>query len=105
MPGLPEGHLIYPNLFHLLDVPDDSTGTLSIKHEFRLRTLVAKDRMIRDGRWKLVYQPLGNGHLLRLFDLEVDPDCQRDVASVHPKVTADLWAHLQTFIGKSERPN
>jgi arylsulfatase A-like enzyme len=60
--------------------------------------------MIRRGRWKLVYQPLQAGHLLRLFDLESDPACQHDVSAQHPQVTADLWASLQAFVQASGQP-
>src|SRR5581483_5797944 len=73
MPGLPPQHLRYPDLFELLDVPNPAEGTLTVKNEYRDRVIVAKDRMIRRGRWKLVYQPLENGFQLRLFDLQNDP--------------------------------
>ena len=39
----------------LLDVPDPATGTLALKPEYRERIVLAKDRMVRDGRWKLEY--------------------------------------------------
>jgi len=98
MPGLPVGHLSYPNLLHLLDVPDDSTGTLSIKDEFLLSTLVAKDRMIRRGQWKLVYQPLEEGSLQRLFNLETDPECQVDVYAQHPEIAQALRLALSDWM-------
>ena len=55
--------------------------------------------MIRHGRWKLVYQPLLNGHALRLHDLANDPACQHDVSDVHPEVVAELWPRLRAFVG------
>lgn len=100
IPGQPLGHLSYPELFDLLDVPDDATGTLSLKQEYRERVILAKDRMIRDGRWKLVYQPLENGIRLVLYDLETDPDCTRDLAQDHPEQVATLWAALAQWIEK-----
>ncbi len=54
VPGLPEGHLSYPNLLELLDIPDTAAGSLSLRERYRTAVLVAKDRMVRDGRWKLV---------------------------------------------------
>ena len=101
IPGLPDDHQRYPNLLELMEVPDRSSGTLAIKPEYDAAILAAKDRMIRHGRWKLVYQPLNTGHVLRLFDLENDPACQRDVSAGQPQVTADLWARLQSFVHAS----
>ena len=98
IPGLPEQHLRYPDLFELMEVPDRGSGTLAIKPAYRDAILSAKDRMIRHGRWKLVYQPLEAGHVLRLFDLETDPACQHDVSSQHTDVKTELWSRLQRFI-------
>ena len=99
IPGLPEQHLRYPDLLELMEVPKRESGTLAIKPEYHPTVLKAKDRMIRRGNWKLVYQPLENGHLLRLFNLADDPICQHDVASQHTEITAELWKRLQTFVG------
>jgi arylsulfatase A-like enzyme len=102
IPGLPDAHLRYPDLLELIDVPDRERGTLGIKPEYCENIMAAKDRMIRRGRWKLVYQPLTDGYALRLFDLETDPSCQHDVSAPHPEVTANLWAKLQAFVSTSE---
>ena len=31
--------------------------------------------MVQQGRWKLTYQPMNDGAIVRLFDLTEDPDC------------------------------
>lgn len=98
IPGLPEHHLHYPDLLELMEVPDRSSGTLAIKPQYQDIILRAKDRMIRHGRWKLVYQPLEASHLLRLFDLDADPACQHDVSEQHADVKAELWERLQGFL-------
>ncbi len=103
IPGLPDTHLRYPDLLELMEVPNRSSGTLAIKTKYGEAILAAKDRMIRRGRWKLVYQPLETGHVLRLFDLETDPACRQDVSDRHPQVMADLWARLQAFVQASAR--
>lgn len=100
VPGQPTDHLTYPDLLQLLDVPDDATGTLSIKQEFIQPILRAKDRMVRDGRWKLVYQPLITGKKLSLYDVELDPDCQQDISSTHPEEVTRLWKDLADWIGE-----
>lgn len=98
VPGLPEGHLSYPDLLQLLDVPDDATGTLSIRAQFREVTLEAKDRMVRDGRWKLVYQPLEQGARLALYDVVSDPGCTRDLAAENADVIERLYPELATWM-------
>ena len=98
IPGLPDTHLRYPDLLELMEVPDRSSGTLAIKSEYCETIRAAKDRMIRRGRWKLVYQPLETGFLLRLFDLETDSACKHDVSAQHPEIRDELWGRLQRFV-------
>jgi len=95
---MPEGHLRYPDLLELIEVPDRDSGTLAIKPQYQKTILCAKDRMIRHGRWKLVYQPIESGHLLRLFDLESDPACQHDLSDAQLEVKAELWERLSKFL-------
>ncbi|MBS0510345.1 MAG: sulfatase [Proteobacteria bacterium] len=104
-PGLPEGHLQYPSLLELLDVPDDASGTLALKTEFRELILAAKDRMVRDGDWKLVYQPLTSGKRLTLYNLSSDPGCNCDVSELYPEETARLWAELDAWIKDDTLPS
>ncbi len=99
LPGTPPGHLSYPGILELLDIPDLDSGTLAIKQEYQRQVVAAKDRMIRYGRWKLVYQPLLDGRLLRLFDVESDPDCRQDLAAAQPEITSRLWGLLQAWMG------
>jgi len=82
----------------LLEVPDPATGTLAIKTQYREIIVRAKDRMMRSGRWKLVYQPLTDGKLLRLFDLETDPDCRHDLSRQQPELASRLWRRLADWI-------
>jgi arylsulfatase A-like enzyme/glycosyltransferase involved in cell wall biosynthesis len=98
IPGLPDDHLRYPDLLELIDIPDRDRGTLGIKPEYCERIMAAKDRMIRRGRWKLVYQPLEAGYALKLFDLDSDPACQHDVSATHPDIRDDLWGRSKAFI-------
>jgi arylsulfatase A-like enzyme len=98
VPGMPREHLRYPSLLDLLEVPDHASSTLAIKPQYQARVIAAKDRMIRVGTWKLVYQPLEEGYLLKLFDLEADPHCARDVAAGNPEVTVRLWAQLRDWM-------
>lgn len=98
LPGTPSGHLCYPGLLDLLTVRDIATGTISLKPEYEDIIIGAKDRMIRSGRWKLVYQPLENGPLLRLFDLEQDQQCLTDVSAENQQIVSCLWLRLRSWI-------
>lgn len=100
VPGMPAGHLRYPNLLELLEIPDLKSGTLAIKPEYQERIVTAKDRMVRLGPWKLVYQPLVDGYLLSLFNLDDDPECRNDLAQAQPEVTARLWERLRAWMEK-----
>jgi arylsulfatase A-like enzyme/glycosyltransferase involved in cell wall biosynthesis len=101
IPGLPEDHLRYPNLFELLEVPNTATGTMSIKPEYVPRIMDAKDRMIRSGRWKLTYQPLTHGHFLQLFDVEADPLCKHNLIEQHKDVADMMWLNLSNWIHRT----
>lgn len=98
LPGTPAGHLRYPPLLDLLDVVDLDSGTISIKREHARHVIESKDRMIRKGRWKLTYQPLVNGPLLKLFDVEADPAHRHDLSQREPVVAAALWRELQFML-------
>ncbi len=98
IPGLPEKHLRYPDLLELMEVPDRESGTLAIKPQYQDAILHAKDRMIRRGCWKLVYQPLESGYQLSLFNLDTDPACNHDVSNAYPDKKAELWKCLHQFV-------
>jgi len=102
LPGMPEDHLSYPDITNILEVPDKKTGTFAIKEEFAKRIILAKDRMIRKGRWKLTYQPLTNGISWQLFDLHNDPGCKENVIDQHKEITASLKVELLEWINSDD---
>ncbi|MFN0316545.1 MAG: sulfatase-like hydrolase/transferase [Burkholderiales bacterium] len=97
MPGMVAGHLRYPGLLDMLDVPSMASGTLAIKPEFIPAIIAAKDRMIRQGNWKLVYQPTSNGPLISLYNVLTDKDCEFDVLAEHPAISDLLLTHLREY--------
>ncbi|MGO8754170.1 MAG: sulfatase-like hydrolase/transferase [Gallionellaceae bacterium] len=101
LPGMPEGHLRYPNLLELLEVPDKSSGTLAIKPQYHDIVFEAKDRMIRIGRWKLVYQPIEGGALYKLFNLETDPACQDNRIADEPELAEALKQKLLAWVAEN----
>ncbi len=94
IPGRHPDHLTYPNLLELLEIPDKKAGTLAIKPDFLPLLNQAKDRMLRKGRWKLVYQPLRNGVACHLFDTKKDPSCNINVADEYPDIFEILISEL-----------
>ena len=103
LPGMHEDHLRYPNLLELLEVPDKASGTLVIKPQYHDIVLEAKDRMIRIGRWKLVYQPAVGGALYKLFDLETDPACQHNRIADKSELAEAMKQQLLAWVGKDEK--
>lgn len=75
-------------------------------------------RMIREGRWKLIYYPVGNYTQLfdieadpkELCDLSADPHYQDTVKNLTDKLTAEIYGVDETWItdgcltGKPDRP-
>ena len=102
VPGLPETHLRYPDLLELIEVPDQESGTLGLKEDYKPSIFKAKDRMLREGRWKLVYQPLADGYRLMLFDTDADPGCMHDILAQQPEIVQSLWRQLREWIKREE---
>ena len=94
LPGMDEHHLSYPDILELLEIRDLHTGTLSLRRDLLATIVRAKDRMIRDGRWKLIYQPMDYGAYWQLHDLESDPECLQDFSEQQPEVFEDLKQRL-----------
>ena len=49
---------------------------------------------VREGKWKLIVVPGEEGPIHRLFDLEQDPQCRKNVAAAHAEVFARLREKL-----------
>ncbi|MBV1928450.1 MAG: sulfatase-like hydrolase/transferase [Gammaproteobacteria bacterium] len=98
VPGAHPQHLDYPNLLELLDIPDKKSGMLAIKSEFYSRVVEAKDRSIRNDRWKLIAMPTETGVIYRLFDLKKDPVCTKDLATSKIEIFNKLKVELDALI-------
>jgi arylsulfatase A-like enzyme len=92
----PPGALWYPPILELLEV-EPGTHALVLKRQYVDRTVTAKLRAARRGRWDLISMPVRVGRQLRLFDLEADPFGQRDVLAAHPDVAASLTSALDRW--------
>jgi arylsulfatase A-like enzyme len=108
IPGLPsELRLPYPGIARLTEVDTQHGDELVLQKAMRPLTLVAKHRMVRDERWKLVYVPARTGVRWMLFDTASDPGETRDVAALHADVVSrlqgDLWAWMRLDPDMTER--
>jgi hypothetical protein len=86
--------LPYPGIAHLTEVDTHHGDQLVLRAAMKPLTLVAKHRMVRDERWKLIYVPTRAGVRWMLFDTQTDPGEERDVAAEHPDVVDKLKSAL-----------
>jgi arylsulfatase A-like enzyme len=106
--GLPdELRLPYPTLAHLTEIDVAHGHELVLQKELEDVTTVARHRMIRDDRWKLVYVPTREGPRYLLFDTVTDPGEVTDVASTHPaeveRLRGELWRWMLSDARMVER--
>ncbi|HWQ95572.1 MAG TPA: sulfatase-like hydrolase/transferase [Gammaproteobacteria bacterium] len=105
LPGSPEGHLRYPSLPGLLEVPDKKLGMICLKPHYQDVVVVAKDRMVRLGEWKLTYQPLTDGALYQLFNIREDAACRHNVIDQNPLIAQQLRILLARWMNDNSAPN
>lgn len=108
IPGLPSDlRLPYPGIARLTEVDTRHADELVLQSSMKPLTLVAKHRMVRDDRYKLLYVPTRTGVRWMLFDTVQDPGEERDVAGEHPEVVArlerELWAWMRRDEDMTER--
>ena len=99
IPGLPsELRLPYPGVMGLTELDARHNTEIVLRKEMQPVTLMARHRMVRDERWKLVYAPTRAGVRYFLFDTESDPAELHDVAPSHPEEVARLRAELWSWM-------
>ena len=108
IPGLPsELRLPYPGIAHLTEIDRLHGDQVVLDREMEPLTIMARHRMVRDDRFKLVYVPTRKGVRWMLFDTRDDPSEVRDVAAAHPDVTArlrgELWSWMHRDPDMTER--
>ena len=93
----PPGALGYPGILDLLEV-EEGSHALVLKRAFVDRTVTAKLRAVRRGRWELVYTPTASDPRWQLFDLQTDPAAAHDLAPAQAEVAASLRADLTRWL-------
>jgi hypothetical protein len=97
-PGTHPGHLIFPDILELLEVNSKKEGTLVIKPRYEGIVIEARDRMIRASNWLLVYLPLKQGAIYKLFNIQDDPQCLHEVSKLHPDILVSLKQQLVAWL-------
>jgi arylsulfatase A-like enzyme len=91
----PRLRIPYPGVAELTEGLADHHDDVVLKKEMHDRVLVAKHRMVRDDRYKLVYLPTRAGVRYQLFDTDTDPGETHDVAADRPaeaqRLKGELW--------------
>lgn len=94
-----------PPMDELTRIDPDFGHQFVLKPEFVEPLTDAKQRCMRTRDWKLVATPVvGGGWHRQLFHTAEDPNCERDLASVHPAVLAEMWRSLEFWIREGEEP-
>ncbi|HEX7602916.1 MAG TPA: sulfatase [Polyangiaceae bacterium] len=96
VPALPDAlRLPYPSLAHLTEIDTAHGQEIVLQRELEPITTVARHRMVRDERWKLLYVPTRTGVKYMLYDTVADPEERTDVAAAHPaevtRLEGELW--------------
>ena len=94
----PELRMPYPGIFALTEIDARHNAEIVMRRDMQAITRMARHRMVRDERWKLVYVPTRKGVKYMLFDTVADPAEVSDVAASHPEELArlrtELWAWM-----------
>jgi arylsulfatase A-like enzyme len=99
IPGLPaELRMPYPGILALTELDATHDAEIVMRREMQPLTRMARHRMVRDERWKLVYVPTRKGVKYMLFDTTVDPAELHDVAAGNPAEVTRLKTELWTWM-------
>ena len=60
--------------------------------------VMAKDRVLQEGRWKLVWRPTQNNAIVELYDKEKDPINRYNIARQNPRIVAHLGLKMLPFL-------
>jgi arylsulfatase A-like enzyme len=99
IPSLPaELRMPYPGIMALTEIDGRHNAEIVLRKDMVPATTMARHRMVRDERWKLIYVPTRAGVKWMLYDTVADPTEQHDVAAEHPaevkRLEADLWSWM-----------
>ncbi len=96
VPGLsPDLRIPYPGIMGLTELDGRDDPEIVMRRDMVAVTRMARHRMVRDERMKLVYVPTRHGVRYMLFDTVADPGETSDLAGAQPadveRMKAELW--------------
>jgi len=96
VPDLKPGEVVkdFPRFDRATFLDPDFDHNIVLRPELEDRLIETKCFAVRSGQWKLVSVPGEGGPIHRLFDLEADPECRRDLAADEPEVYERLRRRL-----------
>ncbi len=99
IPAVPSDmRMPYPGIFGLTEIDLGHHSEIVLRKDMAPITTMARHRMVRDERYKLVYVPTRQGVRYLLFDTLFDRDERIDVASARPDEVARLRAELWSWM-------
>lgn len=102
IPG--EEPLYIPPMDHTTSVDESFDCHLVLKPKYEPLVLQTKERCLRTKNWKLVKTPGKVRDIVRLYALEVDPHCEKDVRLQYPQVFETMSTHLDSWIREKKEP-
>jgi arylsulfatase A-like enzyme len=96
----PELRMPYPGVVGLTEIDSRHNAEIVLRRDMFPPTLMARHRMVRDERFKLLYIPTRLGVRYMLFDSTNDADEVVDVAGAMPAEVARLKAELWSWMLK-----
>ncbi len=95
--------ILYPDIIGLGAIDSTYNNEVVIKPEYRALTTIAKHRMIRNDRYKLIYIPLRQGIRFELYDVQNDPQELNNIAGQNPKIVAVMKGQLFQWMAKDKK--
>ncbi|MDD5259305.1 MAG: sulfatase-like hydrolase/transferase [bacterium] len=86
--------IMYPDIISLGEIDSTYNNEVVVKPEYRSLTTIAKHRMIRTERYKLIYIPTRQGMQFELYDTYNDPQELNNIAAQESKTVAMLKNQL-----------
>jgi len=94
--------ILYPDIIGLGAIDNTFNNEVVIKPEYRALTTIAKHRMIRNDRYKLIYIPTRQGIQFELYDVQNDPQELNNIAGQNPAVVAAMKDELFQWMSKDK---
>ncbi len=98
IPG--EEPLVIPALHKTTFIDENFDFHIVLKDRYAEAVEKTKERCLRTRDFKLVYTPGQHYPIHRLYDLRVDPHCERDVKEQYPDVYRKMKKHLWLWIAE-----